>query len=469
MLKKKIIIIFLLTFVAAYYFASFVIGTDKFEVIKNSINPKYKDKIVKYFFPYKKNTILEERLGNLLKYNDDQNRLIREHLYNFEYEYKKSGENINIIKKKDLKLSNNLIMEKYELLNGLYHGIHNITHRSAFIDFHQNNLLVLTPTGILSYISNLNNDKIYLNQISNNIYDFINPKQFNKDAWFSLKDLSVYDNKIFISYTEEINQDCWNVSVIFGDFNYDKIIFKKLFSSEKCINSKDNVDKIFNAHQTGGRIVGFDDENILLTTGEFRNRYLAQEKESINGKIIKINFKNKNFKIISMGHRNPQGLFYDKENNLIISTEHGPQGGDEINLIDLNLLSSNKHKILNYGWPLSSYGEHYGGKKKFANRKKYEKYPLYKSHSKYNFIEPLKFFTPSIGISEITKIDKKKYIASSLKAKSIYLFELNELNEMINLKVINVYERVRDVKFKNKNLYLFLENTGSIGVISLPQ
>ncbi len=469
MSKKKIILIFLFIFVAVYYLSFSAIGTDRFEVIKNSINPKYKNMIVKYFFPYKKITILEERFNDLLKYNDDQNRLIREHLYNFEYEYKKSGENINIIKKKDLKLSNNLIMEKYELLNGLYHGIHNILNRSAFLDFHQNNLLILTPTGILSYISNVNDDKIYLNQISNNIYDFINSNQFNKDAWFSLKDLSVYNNKIFISYTEEINQDCWNVSVIFGDFNYDEITFKKLFSSEKCISSINNVDKIFNAHQTGGRIVGFDDENILLTTGEFRNRYLAQEKESINGKIIKINFKNKDFKIISMGHRNPQGLLYDKENNIILSTEHGPEGGDEINLIDLDLLSSNNHKILNYGWPISSYGEHYGGKKKFANREKYKKYPLYKSHSKHNFIEPLKFFTPSIGISEITKIDEKKYIASSLKAKSIYLFELNELNEMINLEMINVYERVRDIKFKNKNLYLFLENTGSIGVIRLPQ
>ena len=35
-----------------------------------------------------------------------------------------------------------------------------------------------------------------------------------------------------------------------------------------------------------------------------------------------------------MGHRNPQGLFYDVEKDQIISTEHGPAGGDEINIID---------------------------------------------------------------------------------------------------------------------------------------
>ena len=39
------------------------------------------------------------------------------------------------------------------------------------------------------------------------------------------------------------------------------------------------------------------------------------------------------YEFISIGHRNPQGLNFDKENNFILETEHGPQGGDEINLI----------------------------------------------------------------------------------------------------------------------------------------
>ena len=58
-----------------------------------------------------------------------------------------------------------------------------------------------------------------------------------------------------------------------------------------------------------------------------------------------------------MGHRNPQGLYYNQSKNFVLSTEHGPQGGDEINLITLL-----EKKIFNYGWPISSYGEHYGGR-----------------------------------------------------------------------------------------------------------
>ena len=172
-----------------------------------------------------------------------------------------------------------------------------------------------------------------------------------------------------------------------------------------------------------------------------------------------INLRNQKYKIVSMGHRNPQGLYFDKEKNFIIETEHGPRGGDEINIIDLN-----KNIISNYGWAISSYGKHYGGKSK-KNKIKYEKYPLYKSHSKYGFIEPIKSFEPSIGISEITKIDKNSYVVSSLKDGSLYFFVLNENQEISKLKRIEVFERIRDIIFDDNNLYLFLEDTASIGKI----
>ena len=61
-----------------------------------------------------------------------------------------------------------------------------------------------------------------------------------------------------------------------------------------------------------------------------------------------------------MGHRNPQGLYYDNEREIIIETEHGPFGGDEINIIKLDKIYKNETQ--NFGWPVSSAGEHYGGK-----------------------------------------------------------------------------------------------------------
>ena len=87
-----------------------------------------------------------------------------------------------------------------------------------------------------------------------------------------------------------------------------------------------------------------------------------------------------------MGHRNPQGLYIDNEKEKILSTEHGPTGGDEINMIDLK-----NNKIKNFGWPKSSYGIDQGATWK-------------RNHIKYGYIEPIKYYVPSIAISEIIKV-----------------------------------------------------------------
>ena len=229
--------------------------------------------------------------------------------------------------------------------------------------------------------------------------------------------------------------------------DYNNIEFKKLFSANECVHFFKNKDRAFHPHVAGGRIVAIDSDHVVLTTGPYRSRFLAQDKKSVNGKLIKINIDNSNYEIISMGHRNPQGLYYDKDNNLI-----------EINNI-------NKDKIPNYGWPIASAGEHYGGKIP-RNKKKYLKYPLYKSHSKHGFIEPLKSFVPSIGISEITKLENNKYVVSSLKDRSLYFFELKD-RQIVDLERVEVFERVRDIRFKDNRLYLFLEETPSIGIINL--
>ena len=74
---------------------------------------------------------------------------------------------------------------------------------------------------------------------------------------------------------------------------------------------------------------------------------------------------------------------------------------------------------------------------------------------------------PSIGIAEIVKIGQNKYVVSSLVDESLYFFELNKQREIINLDRVEVFERVRDLRLKDNKLYLFMEDTASIGVINL--
>ena len=82
--------------------------------------------------------------------------------------------------------------------------------------------------------------------------------------------------------------------------------------------------------------------------------------------------------IWSYGHRSPQGLAIHPETGDIYMSEHGPQGGDELNLV---------LRGRNYGWPVAGYGSHYGGERLVSTREVL------------GMEEPLQHFTPSIAPS----------------------------------------------------------------------
>ncbi len=442
---KKIIIIIAILIISIFAVKIFI-EKRAYLYIEDLLSSSQRNFIKKYLVPY--------------KYMSNQDKIISNY-YNMENKFKKSNHDILVGKMKNKYLSNGKILERYNLINGFYLGMKYNFPGSGFIDFDDDNLFVLSSRGVLGYTNNLDDD-LNFKQIKNNIDQFISLDQFLKNNSFSLKDLLIANGKVFVSYSEEIEEDCWNTSIIVGDINYDEINFKKLFSPGECVHTFKNKDREFHPHPAGGRMVAYDRDHIILTTGPYRSRFLAQDKKSINGKLIKININNSAYKIISMGHRNPQGLYYDMDNNILLETEHGPQGGDEINIIQIN--NTNDDNIPNYGWAIVSAGEHYGGKIP-RNEIKYKKYPLYKSHSQYGFIEPLKSFVPSIGISEITKLENNKYVVSSLKDKSLYFFELKD-KEIISMERVEVFERIRDLKFKDDKIYLFLEDTPSVGIIN---
>ena len=81
-------------------------------------------------------------------------------------------------------------------------------------------------------------------------------------------------------------------------------------------------------------------------------------------------------------------------------------------------------------------------------------------------MEPVKYFVPSIGISEIIKMNDSNYLLSSLKDKSIYTFSLKD-NQILDFQRFLVGERIRDLIKKNNKIYLFLEDSSSIGILNL--
>ena len=95
----------------------------------------------------------------------------------------------------------------------------------------------------------------------------------------------------------------------------------------------------------------------------------------------------------------------------------------------------------------------------------------FKFKSKKNLLNDqkvIKYFVPSIGISQIVGLDKKNhYVVASLKDSSLYFFELKENKEIINMNRIEIGERIRDMIKYNNELYLFLEDTASFAQVIL--
>ena len=155
-----------------------------------------------------------------------------------------------------------------------------------------------------------------------------------------------------------------------------------VFFNNECISLDREIKafKYFTGYQTGGRMVNYKD-SLILTIGDFNDWTVPQNNLSIFGKILAIDLRSKKSRLLSLGHRNQQGLYLINDRKMLISTEHGPKGGDEVNIIKLADEDSKFNK--NYGWPKSSYGNHYDVVPINSYTKKNA--PLYKNHTKEQF------------------------------------------------------------------------------------
>jgi|TARA_B110000114_G_scaffold159793_1_gene176045 glucose/arabinose dehydrogenase len=353
---------------------------------------------------------------------------------------------------------------------------------SAYIEELGDKILLVNADGVFSYFykKNLDQDKFDSITIPTNIKEIIKYPAFYKRSEDGIKDILIDNNKLFVSFSNKLPNDCYNTSILIADINFEYLSFKKFFVPSQCVK-KNNEYGWINHHIAGGRMVNFKNNKILFSTGALQYFKHPQDKNSPLGKILSIDKNTANWKIISMGHRNVQGLKYDFKKDIIFSTEHGPTGGDEFN-INFN---PNSNDVKNYGWPISSYGEH-GSYKAIKDPKelklRYDKAPLNKSHKKYGFIEPIKYYVPSIGITEIEMIPKKFnknfdndfFIASMGTNKeegdlSIHHIKLDkEFKKILKEDIIFIGERIRDFKYLEdiNKIVLFIENSPGIGVLS---
>jgi aldose sugar dehydrogenase len=151
----------------------------------------------------------------------------------------------------------------------------------------------------------------------------------------------------------------------------------------------------------GSRIVFDKNKFLFFSVGERGTQPKVQNLDNDHGKIHRIyddgripqdnpfvGQKGASPSIWTYGHRNPQGMVYDAATDRIWAVEHGPKGGDELNLIV---------KAKNYGWPKTSYGINYNGT------------ILTEFQEMAGVENPIRYWVPSIGPCGMTLVTSNKY------------------------------------------------------------
>ena len=361
----------------------------------------------------------------------------------------------------------------------------------AYIDIVDNKLYIVQENGLFFVLEKSQllseEDILEANFIESNITNFVSYFDFFASGQFGIKDILIIENKMYVSYIREVKPDCFNASILQSNINK-KLNFSVFYSPDNCIK-RDSYD--FNAHQSGGRLSAFKNNKILFSTGGFRTRLNAQKTDNPFGKILSIDLDSRQVKIISIGHRNPQGLYYSNKYQDIFSTEHGPNGGDELN----HNTNPNSSEIVNFGWPIASYGGHYGASsyelendqlklKEFRDRKQYKDAPLHKNHAKFGFTEPSMNFSPSIGISQIIEVDDHfiefeekralvfgsmgKAVTDFIPSLSLFFISIDNENNATTEKQIVLNERVRDLIYDTES-NIIIYNGDLNGVIGIVQ
>lgn len=188
----------------------------------------------------------------------------------------------------------------------------------------------------------------------------------------------------------------------------------------------------------GGRLAGGSGRRLFLTTIDYipddfsaPAPNAAQNPESLFGKIVQIDLPTGRSEIVSRGHRNPQGLVLTRSGELL-STEHGPGGGDELNVIVPGG---------NYGWPRVTLGTEY-------NSYNWPSGDFLGRHDGYT--APLFAWTPAVAPSHLIEVHgfhprwEGDLLVASLKAGTLFRLR-REGNRVLYSEPIWIGERIRDL------------------------
>tara|TARA_R110000851_G_scaffold302714_2_gene460043 strand:+ start:21542 stop:23362 length:1821 start_codon:yes stop_codon:yes gene_type:complete len=280
------------------------------------------------------------------------------------------------------------------------------------------------------------------------------------NRWYRITDAFLDNNssELFVTYTKwHEDRDCYTVNLDVYEFSRDTSTTKD--SSEKLYESSPCIEHEVLNNETGGRILQTTESKLIFSVGSFK----ASERISLNeyrsssyGKVMEYDRSTGKTRIFTVGHRNAQGLVRCEGN--IYLTEHGPFGGDE-----LNLLVEGR----DYGWPESSFGTDYGKKVLTISGETGQ-------HLKGQ--KPIYAWTPSIGISNAVCYQGQAFknwegdlLIASLNGLgsgfSIYRTRVFE-GRAVSIERIEIGYKVRDLIELEDGRVLIWDGLNTISILS---
>lgn len=227
-----------------------------------------------------------------------------------------------------------------------------------------------------------------------------------------------------------------------------------LFSAEPCFDPEPEafVSAVpYSGHISGGAIQSFDDENLLITIGDYNHHGLgempnySQNPEIPYGKFILLNKRTGNWSVFASGTRNPSGLFIDND-GIVWSVENGPEGGDELNII---------REGNNYGWPEVSHGIWYTADQTLSDSSDAGR------HS--GFEGPVYSWIPSLAPSSLIKLESERFplwegdlLVGAMRGQGIRRLRLNEDYQVVYDEEIYFGHRIRAITTLQNGLIALL-------------
>jgi glucose/arabinose dehydrogenase len=275
------------------------------------------------------------------------------------------------------------------------------------------------------------------------------------DSRFAINDIAVLsqDSKsanLLVSYPRlGLQRDC--VEIVVENVNYDRIN-QKIKRVKNWLVTKPCVP-ISAVQHTSGRFAVIDSKSAYVTIGDLGYTQISNRKKRGDlGSIFKVS--STSVSKFSQGHRNAQGvLLYNGKD--LLAAEHGPRGGDELNLIKQGG---------DYGWPFVTYGQPYGSGD-------YVRPSKTGTHA--GFVEPLKYWVPSIAPTELVQLPKSGWgdwsnqlVLGTLREQVLVFMAVDERFTVTNTVNVDISERIRDLEVLSTNQLVATTDSGALLIIN---